>query len=236
MRLLVVGSLSLVLVASGTAEGQHVASEQIWGTGVIVKTIPATSFVPVDAFTAASMGVSSSGAGTVCNDLNGGACRFSSGIDLPTGAKIVGIDLEACDNTNLGYADVQVRVCPQGASCGGIAGVSTFPGCVTSTGADHTVQNAAEYYPIFVTIHDATASVAVRAVRIRYQLQLSEPPDVSSFDDVEQDDPDRPAIEAMVAAGVATGCGNENFCPDNPVTRAQLAVYLARALGLHWGD
>jgi hypothetical protein len=233
MRLAAVGLFCVFLLASGTAAGQQATSGQVWGTGVIVKTIPATSFVPADAFTVANMGVSATG--TVCNAAVG-ACRFSSGVELPTGALIVGFDLEACDNTNLGYAGIQVRSCPVGEPCGGIAAVNTYPGCVTSTTASHTVQNGSEYYPIFVTVNDESASVAFRAVRIRYQLQLSEPPASSSFDDVAVDDPNRAAIEAMVAAGVATGCGNENFCPDNPVTRAQLAVYLARALGLHWGD
>jgi len=41
-------------------------------------------------------------------------------------------------------------------------------------------------------------------------------------------------IEALAAAGITGGCGNGNYCPDNPVTRGQMAVFLAKALGLHW--
>ena len=31
------------------------------------------------------------------------------------------------------------------------------------------------------------------------------------------------------AAGITTGCGEHNFCPDSPVTRAEMAVFLLRA-------
>jgi hypothetical protein len=33
---------------------------------------------------------------------------------------------------------------------------------------------------------------------------------------------------------VTGGCGNGNYCPDAPLTRGQMAVFLAKALGLHW--
>jgi len=41
-------------------------------------------------------------------------------------------------------------------------------------------------------------------------------------------------IEALVDAGITAGCGGGNYCPDNPVTRGQMAVFLSRALGLHF--
>jgi len=40
--------------------------------------------------------------------------------------------------------------------------------------------------------------------------------------------------EALYAAGITGGCGNFNYCPDAPLTRGQMAVFLAKALGLHW--
>ncbi|GGI06005.1 hypothetical protein GCM10011354_16940 [Egicoccus halophilus] len=39
-------------------------------------------------------------------------------------------------------------------------------------------------------------------------------------------------IGALYAAGITSGCGPDRFCPDQPVTRAQLATMLQRALGL----
>ncbi len=38
-------------------------------------------------------------------------------------------------------------------------------------------------------------------------------------------------IQLMAAAGIAAGCGGGNFCPDNPVTRGQMAVFIESSLG-----
>jgi hypothetical protein len=39
-------------------------------------------------------------------------------------------------------------------------------------------------------------------------------------------------IKQLVTAGITSGCGNDNYCPENPVTRAQMAVFLVRTFGL----
>jgi len=36
-------------------------------------------------------------------------------------------------------------------------------------------------------------------------------------------------IEKLASDGITGGCGNGNFCPDNPVTRAEMAVFLVAA-------
>ena len=42
------------------------------------------------------------------------------------------------------------------------------------------------------------------------------------------------AIKALFAASIAVGCSTQplSFCPDQPVTRAQMATFLTRALNL----
>jgi flagellum-specific peptidoglycan hydrolase FlgJ len=42
----------------------------------------------------------------------------------------------------------------------------------------------------------------------------------------------RPSVDALAAAGVARGCAPGRFCPNDDVTRAQLASLLQRQLGL----
>lgn len=37
-------------------------------------------------------------------------------------------------------------------------------------------------------------------------------------------------IDALVSDGITNGCGNGNYCPDAPVTRAQMAVFLLRSM------
>jgi hypothetical protein len=39
-------------------------------------------------------------------------------------------------------------------------------------------------------------------------------------------------IKQLVVEGITAGCGNGNYCPESPVTRAQMAVFLVRAFGL----
>ncbi|MBK8619433.1 MAG: S-layer homology domain-containing protein [Anaerolineales bacterium] len=39
-------------------------------------------------------------------------------------------------------------------------------------------------------------------------------------------------IEQLASEGVTSGCGNGNYCPDNSVTRAQMAVFLVKAFNL----
>ena len=55
-----------------------------------------------------------------------------------------------------------------------------------------------------------------------------------TFNDVPVSDPAFQFVEALAASGITGGCGGGNFCPDNPVTRRQMAVFLSKALGLHW--
>ena len=39
-------------------------------------------------------------------------------------------------------------------------------------------------------------------------------------------------IEQLAVEGITSGCGNGNFCPDLPVTRAQMAVFLVKTFNL----
>lgn len=44
--------------------------------------------------------------------------------------------------------------------------------------------------------------------------------------------PHESAIAALAVASITHGCGQDRFCPDAEVTRAQMASFLVRALGL----
>jgi hypothetical protein len=39
-------------------------------------------------------------------------------------------------------------------------------------------------------------------------------------------------INRIAQAGISLGCGPDTFCPDQRVTRAQMATFLVRALGI----
>ena len=36
-------------------------------------------------------------------------------------------------------------------------------------------------------------------------------------------------VEVLAANGITAGCGNGNYCPEDSVNRAQMAVFLERA-------
>ena len=50
------------------------------------------------------------------------------------------------------------------------------------------------------------------------------------FDDARPDHWAFTFIEALARAGVTAGCGGANYCPNAPVTRAQMAVFLERGM------
>ena len=76
--------------------------------------------------------------------------------------------------------------------------------------------------------------LSFQAVRVYYRLQVSPAPGTATFSDVPVGDPFHRFVEALVSAGITGGCGGGNYCPNAPVTRGQMAVFLAAALGLHW--
>jgi len=79
-----------------------------------------------------------------------------------------------------------------------------------------------------------TSDLAFKGVRITYYLQISPAPATATFNDVPVGAFAFQHIEALAASGITAGCGGGDFCPDAYVTRAQMAVFLAKALGLHW--
>jgi Carboxypeptidase regulatory-like domain/S-layer homology domain len=54
------------------------------------------------------------------------------------------------------------------------------------------------------------------------------PPAVGLFSDVD-DDPFKPWIDEVARRGYTIGCGGSNFCPNAPLTRAEMAVWLVKA-------
>ena len=57
-------------------------------------------------------------------------------------------------------------------------------------------------------------------------------PAAPRFEDVPADSVHAEAIAAIAEAGITRGCGGARFCPDEAVTRAQMASFLVRALEL----
>jgi S-layer homology domain len=71
-------------------------------------------------------------------------------------------------------------------------------------------------------------------VEIWWRRAVSDPPATPTFGDVPASHPFYQFIEALAKSGITSGCGGGSYCPDNPLTRGQMAVFLSKALGLHW--
>ncbi|MCL4275779.1 MAG: SBBP repeat-containing protein [Anaerolineales bacterium] len=78
------------------------------------------------------------------------------------------------------------------------------------------------------------AQMAIFLLRAKYGDDYV-PPAVggsSGFNDVPAGSSTAPWIKQLAAEGITGGCGNGNFCPNNPVTRSQMAIFLQRAFNL----
>ena len=98
-----------------------------------------------------------------------------------------------------------------------------------------TIDNTAQAY-VLCTTHD-TAGIALQngGTTLWYYLQVSPAPATATFpNDVPTTHPLFRFVEAMAASGLTGGCGAGTFCPDAPLTRGQMAVFLSVALGLHF--
>ena len=184
------------------------------------------------------------------NGLSGQALRvvggsgiqyFTAPVQVPSGALLKSLRLDECDNSGIGNVAATLVVADA------LGNVQTTSATMTSdgsgcdsmttdlTGLALTVDNNAKHYYVVASLTNAGAPlVGLAGVVVGYQLQVSPPPGAATFGDVPASHPFFQFVEALAASGITGGCGNGNYCPDNPVTRGQMAVFLAKALGLQF--
>jgi hypothetical protein len=170
-------------------------------------------------------------------------CILETGVLLPAGALVTSIEVDGCDeNAEANFSVSFSRAAANGGALDNLATAlsSGNPGCVFTTAdlaTPETIDNRNNLYQVRFFSSVADASLRVQAVRIFYTLQVSPAPAVASFNDVPPTHPFFQFIEALKAAGITGGCQASPplFCPDAPLTRGQMAAFLAIALGLHFG-
>lgn len=172
--------------------------------------------------------------------LSGGSANLIEGVHLPQGAQIVSIAMDACDSNDAGQVQFSLVRHLGGMNFGLVSistGMAAEPGCDRFTAAlatPATVDNDTYEYWLTGANSPRDSSVTITAIRIDYRLQVSPAPGAATFNDVPTSDPAFQFIEALAASGITVGCGSGNYCPNSPLTRRQMAVFLAKALGLHW--
>jgi hypothetical protein len=96
----------------------------------------------------------------------------------------------------------------------------------------YTVNNNTKDLYVEVNTKGGYLDSGFTGVSIYYQLQMSPAPLTATFADVPTNYLYFRAIEALAASRVTSGCGGGNFCPNQAVTRGEMAKFLAVALGL----
>jgi hypothetical protein len=168
---------------------------------------------------------------------------FVAGLRLPAGAVVTRLEVAGCDHDGSAQLLFMLfrstvppetgaeRVTPVGAT-----GTIPTPGCgrfsVTPSAPPLVIDNENASY--WIGVQTETLSTYFDSVRVYYQLRVGPAPATASFGDVPPSHPFFQFVEALVASGITAGCGGGNYCPDSALTRGQMAVFLSKALGLHF--
>jgi plastocyanin len=214
-----VGMSGIVFVGNrvGHAANEHVLSLNAWNFGSTAST-------------------SSGGSGyriALNNSLFGG-------VSLPSGSVITGFEIDACDFDAANDIQAFLSRCaePGNFTCNlvGSALTSGVPNCgfFSSAPLSDVVDNLGHSYSIMVEMPGGMNKI--RTVRVYYKSAVRMGPATATFSDVPTTHPFYRYIEALVASGITAGCAATppQYCPDAPLTRGQMAVFLARGLGLFW--
>jgi hypothetical protein len=170
---------------------------------------------------------------------------FLAPVHLPSGAKLASVEYDYCDDSALPESTTLTLISMDylnNTETLPLATIQSVPnsGCGSASvdlrPLDYTVINYDKRLALQVEFAFTTTSVERFAGAILgYQLQVSAPGSgAPHFADVPPGDSAYQFIEALYASGVSVGCGGGNYCPDAPLTRRQMAVFLAKALGLHF--
>ena len=234
----VLAVLAVALAPSGASAQMAAPEEEAYGTAA--ETIVSLDAYDFDGMTSGDTSGWEPGfnrryrtGGT--NDL------MTAGLNLPTGALVTRFAITGCDQDAAASLEANLVYCPlSGANCivyGTVVSPAGQPGCgtFTTTLANPVpVDNGVMTYSAFVKLPAMGPNLRFRRVAVYYKLRVSPAPSPATFSDVPVGHALHRFVEALAASGVSGGCGGGAFCPDAPLTRGQMAVFLATALGLHW--
>lgn len=170
--------------------------------------------------------------------------HFVSSPTLPGGARIVYVELDACDDSAANeHLTLDVYNCNFLGECdpaplGSVTTTSNplLPCSNYNLDVSQRVNNFGGQTLLDVTMEATDGSNTLAGVIIGYVLEVSPAPATATFNDVPTTHPFFQFIEALAEAGVTGGCNAVPplYCPDNPVTRGQMAVFMSKLTGLSW--
>lgn len=237
---LALGLVPLAAIAQDAADSGQVVPRDYGVGNVNILQIPAPAFQPMltGSWTFDANFYLYSGAAAAVYAL--------APVQLPTGAKITNIGLYYDDtdavNDVIAYlyelpgfnASASKNLLAQAGSSG-----SPGKGYVASSAISYTVNNSVHTgggAQLIVELYAGSAATKFKSVDIVWQRQIAPAPAVATFLDVPTSHPFFATIEALAKSGITSGCGNGNFCPNQTLTRQEVAKFLTRAFGLYWPD
>jgi hypothetical protein len=247
IRVLLVGFAVVATSAAAQDAGMSRGLRDVYGlTTLGIKWLSAQKFLPMGGN--APLQYEASNFWT--NPGSASPQRYAANLDeVPTGAIVHGLtcvfrDTSMANGLNFGF-ERATQDFPTGASNGSRTTqvLASAPTAADAPGIGYLPLSVVPPetirvlpVPTQVTQYNVTADVAsdtsFAGCAVFYALQLAPAPSVASFTDVPVGHPFFQVIEALKAAGITAGCTATEFCPDAPVTRAAMAAFLARALGL----
>jgi hypothetical protein len=160
---------------------------------------------------------------------------------LPSGATVAYFELDGCSTNATNTVTGSLYDCDFTGDCSSnvptTVSLNVNGGCSFATGSpNYTVDNYLKTQVVRVVTQAGDNTTNFSGVIIGYYLNVSPAPGSATFNDVPTGHPFFKYIEALSASGVTGGCQASPplYCPDNPLTRGQMAVFLAKALGLQF--
>ncbi len=235
-----IGFCAFARSGAGQTPASPGSAPQTYGTtNIVYVTVPEWQFSPASWAYAYA-------------DLGSPARRYSlSPLDffiasptLPSGALLQSLEFDFCNQQQPGGSSILLGLYAMDSTNTNETLLATITGpadqgctaaSVDLSSLQYTVDNHTRrllLQAIFGANADSTTSIA--GAIVGYRLQVSPAPASATFSDVPATDPAFQYIEALADSGITGGCGNGRFCPDNTVTRRQMAVFLSKALGLYY--
>ena len=169
-----------------------------------------------------------------------GAYHFYQSLELPAGAVIdyIGVNSATPGDAALGFTlherdENNVRTVLTSFS---LPGHAEFRTDYTGLLGIEIPENAGHTYVLDLEHASTPEQSYFGYVEVYWRRTVSPPPIAPTFADVPGSHPFFQFIEALASSGITGGCGGGNYCPEKPLTRGQMAAFLAKALGLHWSQ
>ena len=165
-------------------------------------------------------------------------CNWYCPVHLPSGAEIQSFEIDGCDLDSIGYINASLLRIHWGGAVQTVVSKQSSTASVcsywTSSDPDCTIDNWNNTYVIYAELISQNGLVSINSFRIYYNLQVSPAPSTATFVDVPTSHIFFRYVEALVDAGITGGCDATHFCPNDYVTRGQMAKFIAVALGLNY--